>query len=369
MSPNDRTLNIGIIGGGFMGRRHVECMALLPNLRVGAVVDPVNGALAEELGVPHFTNDQALLDGGLVDAVIIANPNSEHVATATRAHAAGLPSLVEKPVATTLDELAPLLAISRHGAPILVGHHRRHHPSVAVARRMIANDELGKLVSVVGIWASRKSDAYFQQAWRRQPGGGVIMINAVHDLDLIRHICGEIRSVKAIASTAARGFEIADTAVVSLEFENGALGSYTCSDAAVSPWSWDCGTQDEPAFPYNPESSCYFIAGTKAALTMPQMARHYYAGQSDWNQAIQKGYAEVEFGDSYTRQLKHFSDVILGKAEPLVTVADAARTISLLDAVQRSARDGTQTTVEALSTSERSNLRHRAPKGALPSKE
>jgi predicted dehydrogenase len=151
-----------------------------------------------------------------------------------------------------------------------------------------------------------------------------------------------------MTSAAARGFAIADTAVVSLEFENGALGSYTCTDAAVSPWTWDLGTQDEPAFPFNPESSCYFIAGTKASLTMPQMARHYYSGQSDWNQPIQKSHAEIENGDSYTRQLRHFSDVILGKAEPMVTVIDAARTISLLDAVQRSSKDGAETVVEQL---------------------
>jgi predicted dehydrogenase len=345
MATTKSTLSIGIVGGGFMGRRHAECIALVPGLRVGAVVDPVNSKLAEELGVPHYRDDVALLDAGDVDAFIVASPNAEHVPTAMRAHAAGLPSLVEKPVATSLEDLAPLVALSGQGAPILVGHHRRHHPSVALARRMLADGELGKLVSMVGIWASRKSDAYFQQEWRRKSGGGVLMINAVHDLDLIRHICGEIRTVKAMASTAARGFEIADTAVVSFQFESGALGSYTCSDAAVSPWSWDLGTQDEPAFPYNPDSSCYFIAGTKASLTMPQMARHYYAGPSDWNQPIQKGHAAIEAGDSYTRQLRHFADVIRGNAEPLVTVADAARTISLLDAVQRSARDGSEIAV------------------------
>jgi predicted dehydrogenase len=345
VAKND-ILTVGIIGGGFMGRRHAECMTHVPEMRVGAVADPKSKALASDLGCPHFETDEDLYKSGLVDAVIIANPNAEHVSTALRANAANIPCLVEKPVATTLRELAPLIAASESGgSPILVGHHRRHHPSVVVARRMVAEGALGQLVSVTGIWASRKSDAYFEQKWRRKAGGGVIMINAVHDLDLLRHICGEIVRVKALTGRAIRGFEIADTAVVSFAFEGGALGSYTCSDAAVSPWSWDLGTQDEPAFPYNPESFCYMIAGTAASLTMPQMARHYYGGPSDWNQPIQKGYIEVEGGDSYGRQLRHFAAVVRGVVSPLVTVSDAARTIALLDAIEASARDGSEVEV------------------------
>jgi predicted dehydrogenase len=350
----DSIVRIGIIGGGFMGRRHAECMALVPELRVGAVADPKSKALATELGCPHFETDGELYKSRLVDAVIIANPNGEHVPTALRANAAGMPCLVEKPVATTLQELAPLIAVSESGSsPILVGHHRRHHPSVAVARRMVAEGALGRLVAVTGIWASRKSDAYFEQEWRRKAGGGVIMINAVHDLDLLRHICGEIVRVKALMGRAVRGFEIADTAVVAFAFEGGALGTYMCSDAAVSPWSWDLGTQDEPAFPYNPESFSYMIAGTAASLTMPQMSRHYYSGPSDWNHPIQKGFVEIEDGDSYTRQLRHFVGVIRGTASPLVTVSDAARTIALLDAIQASAQDGSEVEV---------NLRNATPR-------
>lgn len=332
-------VRIGIIGGGFMGRRHADTIRRVPGTRLAAVADPYSSALADEYGVPSFSTHEALLDHG-VDAVIIANPNSAHVATALDAHAAGVPALIEKPLAVSMEDLEPLLRAAESGSPLLVGHHRRHHPAIATAERLISSGALGELVTVNGMWATRKADAYFEPEWRRQPGAGVVLINAVHDLDLLRVLCGEIVGVHARTSSKRRGLPVPDTAAIDFETASGALGTYLCSDSAVSPWSWDFGTQDETAFPYNPASSCYFIAGTEGALTMPQLFLHRYDGAGDWNHALTMDQPAVDSGDSYTRQLEHFARVVRAEEAPRVTVADAGRTLALLDAVLRSGETG-----------------------------
>lgn len=345
-------VRIGIVGAGRMGRRHAGFVSRSHGAHVTAVADPASSALADELGVPAFTDHRQLLDSGLADAVIVANPNTLHVPTALDTVAAGIPTLLEKPVATSLDEAVQLMtAVERTGTPVLVGHHRRHHPAVAAARRAIADGTIGDLVVVNGIWASRKDDAYFDIDWHRQPGAGVMLINVVHDLDLLRHLCGEITLVQAITSNTARGNAVDDTVALSFAFENGAIGAFAASDAAVSPWTWDQGTEDDPAFPYTPDAATYFIAGTRASLSLPRLHVHGAADPArtpDWLAPLDGWYLPAESGDAFTHQLEHFLAVARGETMPLVTVRDAARTQALMEAVLRSAAEERPITPAAL---------------------
>lgn len=334
-------VRIGVIGAGRMGRRHADFVSRSRSSVVTAVADPMTSALADELGVRSFTDHRELLGSGLVDAVIIANPNALHVQTALDAVAAGVPTLLEKPVATSLDEALELArAVEREGTPVLVGHHRRHHPAVAAARAAISDGILGDVVVVNGVWASRKDDAYFDIDWHREPGAGVMLINVVHDLDLLRHLFGEITLVQAITSSAVRRNPVDDSVSLGFVFESGAIGSFVASDAAVSPWTWDQGTEDDPAFPYTPDAETYFIAGTRASLTLPKLHVHGAADpgrRADWNSPLDGWYLPSATGDAFTHQLEHFVSVARAQAAPLVTVTDAARTQAVVEAVLLSA--------------------------------
>ncbi|MFB8372162.1 Gfo/Idh/MocA family protein [Pseudarthrobacter sp. NPDC055928] len=334
-------VRIGIIGAGTMGRQHALFISREENAELVGVADPVSGQLAVDYGVPYFTDQAQLLAMDNLDAVIIASPNAFHVTTALDCIKAGVASLLEKPVATSVDEANMLAAaMSSGGAPILVGHHRRHHPAVRAAKGIIDSGELGQLVAVNGMWLTKKSDSYFDQAWRREKGAGVLLINLVHDLDLLRHMCGEITSVQARTSNNARGYEVEDTASVIFEFENGALGSFIISDSVVAPWGWDQTTEDDPTFPLNPTASCYSIAGSKGSLAFPQLGHYYHSGTSDWTQPLSLRYDPRDAGDSYSSQLKHFISVARREVEPLVTVEDAAKTLALIEAVQLAAQEG-----------------------------
>ena len=215
--------------------------------------------------MPVYGTTGELLDAQQLDAIVIANPNALHVDAAIECLAHGTAVLLEKPVATSYaDALRLARAVEELNGRLLVGHHRRHHPAIAAARAALAGGELGQVVAVSGMWSARKDDAYFADVpWHRERGAGVLLINLVHDLDLLRHLFGEVAEIQAMSSHHARGLEVEDTVSVNLRFESGAVGSFLASDAGVSPWGWDQAVQDSAAFPYIPDGTAYQIVGTQ----------------------------------------------------------------------------------------------------------
>ncbi|MET0735497.1 MAG: Gfo/Idh/MocA family oxidoreductase [Microbacterium sp.] len=336
-------VRIGVVGAGFMGRQHIDFIRAAHGATLAAIADPV---VAEDaFGCPAYETTEAMLAAEQLDAVIIANPSALHVDTAIRCLDAGIAVLVEKPIAVDYAQSLRLVdAVSRHGGRLLVGHHRRHHPAIGRARAAIRDGELGELVAVSGLWSARKEDTYFTETpWHREPGAGVLLINAVHDLDLLRHLCGEVTEIQAMQSSHARGLDVEDTVSLSLRFESGVVGSFLASDAGVSPWGWDQATEETLAFPFLPDGVAYRLVGTRGALSVPNLARYSYGGSvsADWHSPLSRTYLPVPPRGSFQAQLDHFIDVARGEAEPLVSAEDGSRTLALVEAAALSARERT----------------------------
>lgn len=201
----------------------------------------------------------------LPDGIILATPNALHVEQAIECIRAGVPVLVEKPVAHSLEEGARLAAaVNAANAKVLVGHHRAHSPVLAKAREMIQEGVLGKPVAVHGSAMFYKPDTYFDEApWRREPGAGPILINLIHEIGNLRSLCGEISAVQAISSSARRGFAVEDTVAITLAFANGALGSFLLSDSAACARSWEQTSQENKQYASDDDEDCYVVAGTR----------------------------------------------------------------------------------------------------------
>src|SRR5690606_33612082 len=168
------------------------------------------------------------------------------------------------------------------GVPVLVGHHRRHNPIVQRARALVQEGRLGRLVAVHAQATFLKPDAYFDVAWRREPGGGPVLINLIHDIDLLRFLAGEVEDVISATSSAVRGFAVEDTAAAVLRFAGGALGTVLASDAAVSPWCWDFCAGEQPQYPRQAVQS-HYLSGTEGSLSLPDLALWRYAGERSWH--------------------------------------------------------------------------------------
>ncbi|MCO6057932.1 Gfo/Idh/MocA family oxidoreductase [Pseudomonas sp. MOB-449] len=340
------SLRIAIAGAGLIGQRHLELIQASPDCELAALVDPspAADAVAQRAGVLLYPSLEALFEAGRLDGIILATPNQLHVAQALTCLQAGVPALIEKPVAHSLAEGEQLLLASQGSkVPLLVGHHRAHSPILERARAIIGEGRLGNLVAVMGSALFYKPDDYFDAApWRRQAGGGPVLINLIHEIGNLRSLCGEIVAVQALASSVTRGFPVEDTVSISLRFASGALGSFLLSDTAASARSWEQTSQENRDYPSYDDEDCYLIAGTGGSLAVPTLRLKYYDRPEDrsWWKPFTCEVAELERQDPLARQLAHFCQVIRGEAEPLVSVRDGLQNLRVVEAIAQAARDG-----------------------------
>lgn len=336
------TVRIALVGAGLIGRRHAEAIAAVPGIALSAVADPsvAGREVAAAQGARHFDSLGDLLAADRPDGVILATPNHLHVEGALDCIAEGLPVLVEKPLATYLEGAERIVAAAETaGVPVAVGHHRRHSPLIARAKAVIAEGRLGRITAVQGTTWFMKPDAYFEVEWRRRTGAGPVYLNLIHDIDLLRHLCGEIASVHAMDSNAVRGHAVEDTAVILLRFETGALGTVNVSDTVVAPWSWELTARENPAYPATGKS-CYWIGGTHGALCLPNLGLWTNPDKRSWWEPISETKLPFGLDDPLVRQVRQFAAVIRGDEAPLVPAREGLRSQRVIEAVKRSAATG-----------------------------
>ncbi|MFO1247557.1 MAG: Gfo/Idh/MocA family oxidoreductase [Alphaproteobacteria bacterium] len=338
-----KPLRIAVLGAGLIGKRHISTILAAPHAaQLVAVADPVADPSAFKLGgADWFTDATKMLDEVRPEAIILATPNALHAGQGRLACDRGIHFLVEKPVTAALDEAADLVRrVDASGVKTLVGHHRRYLAAIQDAKRRIAGGELGELVAASVVWATRKPDPYFDTKWRTEPGGGPLLINAIHEIDMLRHLCGEIASITGITSNARRGFAVEDSAAATFAFDNGCIGTLVCTDAGFSPWTIEQGTTENPSFAFTGQSA-YRIIGTKGSLEVPVL-RQWKAqvpGEIGWDKSIAAADINVPYHDPYIAQLEHFQRMIRRDEPALVSVRDGARTLAATLAVARSAAD------------------------------
>lgn len=332
-----RPLRIGVIGLGRIGRRHAQLIHAHRLTELAGVADPSTEAreYAREAGFDLFETADGLLANARPDGVVVATPNAMHLEHALLCIDAGIPLLLEKPIATiAADGSAIADAGRRTGVPVLVGHHRRHSPILAAARDVIRAGALGEIVAIVGTALFFKPDEYFAAApWRSQPGGGPILINLVHDIDALRWLCGDIVAVQGMASDRVRSFPVEDTAALALRFASGALGTFLLSDAAAAPTSWEGTSGEDPMYAAYPGHDAYQVAGTRGWLGVPSLRLMSSAGSPSWTRSLATRLVPAERGDPLIRQLEHFCAVTRRQADPLVTAGDAVETLRVTLAV------------------------------------
>ncbi|MGE8941316.1 Gfo/Idh/MocA family protein [Leptospira interrogans] len=333
---------IAIVGAGQIGRRHVEAMRGNPDRHVlAAIADPSPAAksLARELGVPFYANEEQLLAREKPDGVIVATPNQHHASVGLACIDRKIPILVEKPIADSVRDALKLVdAAERANVPVLVGHHRRHNPIMQKAAEVIRSGGIGKVIAAAGLWMSHKPTDYFNITWRKEPGGGPILINAIHDVDCMRMLCGDVDVVQASTASTARPHPVEDTAAAVLTFANGALGTLMISDAVSAPWSWEWTSRENPWYPNEPEN-CYMVSGTLGSITVPTLQhRTHEAGKQTWADPMTERRIHYRPADPYVEQMRNFVAVIRGEAEPIVSGSEGARTLATTLAISESAK-------------------------------
>jgi predicted dehydrogenase len=226
-------LRLGLVGLGNMGRGHLEKEQGLDEARIVAVADVVRRAVdeaREKYGLIGFGSPEELIDSGEVEAVLIATPHPFHCPIAVRAAERGLHVLSEKPIAVAVSEADRMIEACRRAGVLLgVMFQQRTEAVYRRAREIVESGAIGQLYRTTMIangWY-RPRRYYDSGAWRGTwsgEGGGVVMNQAPHSLDMFVWLGGLPSRVEGRAWTRGHRIEVEDTVASTLEYPNGATG-------------------------------------------------------------------------------------------------------------------------------------------------
>ncbi|QJY48918.1 Gfo/Idh/MocA family protein [Pseudonocardia broussonetiae] len=338
-------VRIAVAGAGLIGKRHIEEIDGSPAAELASIVDPgpAGPEQAEKYGVALHASLAEAFAADRPDGVILATPNRLHVDGGLQCVAAGVPVVVEKPIGDSVEAATRLVeAAEAAGVPLLTGHHRNYSAIMTAARSVVASGVLGRIVAVSGTALFHKPDDYFEAGggWRREPGGGPVLLNLVHEVNALLALVGDVVRVQAVTSSATRGFPVEDTAAILFTFANGALGTFLLSDTAASARSWEHTSRENSDYPTHADEDCYHIAGTTGSLSIPTMRVLEYRGSRSWYERFHASRVSLQRTDPLAAQIAHFAAVIRGDARPICSGRDGLRTLQVVDAVLEAARTG-----------------------------
>ena len=336
-------VKLAVVGFGLVGRRHAEAITNQPKSNLVAIVEPNDKARKDIIasGAEWFPTLEALFSDIKVDGVILATPTPLHSEQAILCIENSCPVLIEKPITVTSNEALGIISSAQaKKVPILVGHHRRFNGLVRAAKQAIDSGLLGELRLINASCWLYKPDHYFDEApWRKRKGAGPISVNLVHDIDLLRHFCGEVSTVQAQSMPSIRKYENEDVAAALLKFESGIMATVSVSDSVVAPWSWEMTSNENPVYP-NTSESCYLIGGSEGSISIPEMKIWHHSKAPDWWNPIAFEKILAEKVDPLAAQISHFAEVILGNEKPLVSGLEGMRTLQIIEAIQLASTNG-----------------------------
>jgi predicted dehydrogenase len=233
-------LRFGLVGCGVIGPLHAEAIASLPDAQLDAVTDIVAERaekLAASYGARAYTDMNVMLARERLDVVTICTPSGMHGEHACCAMCAGCHVIVEKPMEIHLAAIDEMLRVQKErGVKLAVISQHRFDPASQKVRALVDEGAFGRLVlgnAQVPWW---RSQAYYDSgAWRgtwKLDGGGVLMNQSIHTIDLLQWLMGPVRSIAAYTDTLAHRMETEDVAVAVLRFASGALGTITATTGA-----------------------------------------------------------------------------------------------------------------------------------------
>jgi UDP-N-acetyl-2-amino-2-deoxyglucuronate dehydrogenase len=228
-----RKIRVGLLGCGRVAAKHLEAIAALSDeLELVAVCDvdeDVAAAASRHLGVPSFTESRRLYEQVRPDLVVLATPSALHAQQALEAARRGVHVMTEKPMATRWADAVEMVEVCEDaGVELFVVKQIRYNPLLRMLKTAIDERRFGRIYMVdCNVFWTRPQSYYDSAAWRGTWAydGGALMNQASHYVDLLPWLVGPIESVHAFAAPLARHIEVEDTAVVSLKWRSGALGT------------------------------------------------------------------------------------------------------------------------------------------------
>ncbi len=352
MKTKQERIGTAIIGTGLVAHTHAAALVADPRSRLVAVcsrdLEKVR-AFARRYGVRAYSDASELLRDPAVGAVCICTPHPSHADLTVMAARQGVHVLVEKPMAITVADCDRMIeAADQAGVKLGVISQRRLYEPVRRVKRAIDEGRIGQpILGTVTVLGWRGPEYYAMDAWRGtwdEEGGGILVNQVVHQLDLFQWFMGPIAELSAYWSNLNHPFiEVEDTAVASLRFANGALGSIVVSNsqnpglyAKIHVHGYSGATVGVQT-----DGGSTFVAGVTEEVDPPHNDVWTVAGEEEhlakWQAADRARAGEVDIMSHYhVLQIADFLEAIAQDREPMVTGREGRKLVELVQAIYRS---------------------------------
>lgn len=338
---NSKSIGVGIIGTGLSAMQHTTALREVPSVRIVAVAGTSvekGRCFAERWAIPRgYGSAQQLITDAEVAAIHVCTPPDQRLALVDAAARAGKHLLVEKPLARTVAETDRIIALTEE-AGIILGTMAQYrlNPLPLSVKTAVDSGKLGRLLLVDAQTKWYRTESYYRdRPWRgtaSREGGGVLLNQAIHTIDLVRWIAGPVAEVYGLTATTLQPIEMEDVGVAALRFANGAIGSLVATTVAYP------GFPEQLAFHGEMGSAVLFqgAAAIEWHLRGEKPYREVAAAQissasSDPAGMPPSGHV-AEFRDFYAAVQEH--------RRPSIDGRDGRETLAVIEAIYQSAEVG-----------------------------
>lgn len=327
-------VRVGLVGAGAIAQAYLKALEGLGDARLVAIADTraeAARAVAEGGRCAAFAGHEAMADAGGCDAVVVCTPPSTHGAIGRHFLERGIPVLCEKPLSTDVaSALALKAAAERHGTLLTMASKFRYVDDVIRAKAIVASGILGDIVEVENVFSARVDMTRRWNADRAVGGGGVLIDNGTHSVDILRYLAGPIVQVLAVEERRAQDVAVEDTVHLLTRTADGITGKVDLS------WS------------LTKELDSYInIHGTRGTVRVGwRESRYRQSSGGDWV-VFGRGYDKIA---AFRRQLENFLGAIRGREPLLITLDDAIASVEVIQAAYASLRRGRWVTVAPVDT-------------------
>jgi predicted dehydrogenase len=316
------SVRLGLVGAGAVSQAYVLALRGCETAQIAAVADvryEAARALAEGLGCSAYDSHEKLAAEAGVEAAIVCTPPSTHAAICQALFAGGIGVLCEKPLAIRSSDASRMIeTAAAAGVVFTMASKFRYVEDVIRAKSLLSSGVLGEIVLFENAFTSRVDMA---RRWNSNPavaGGGVLIDNGTHSVDIVRYFLGPIEAVEAVEGKRVQGLAVEDTVRLFVRTASGVLGSIDLS------WS------------LNKDLDSYIdIYGSNGTIRVGWNESRYRPNSSrDWI-VFGSGYDKVQ---AFRRQVENFCRAVRGEEPLLIGPDDALASVQVIEAAYESTR-------------------------------
>lgn len=346
---------IAILGCGKVAHLHAKAIENLSNAKLAGVWSRSENTarnFAEQYKVPFYKNIDELVRKENIDLAIVCSPHPFHLNPAVEAANAGTHVMVEKPLASTLEDADKMIAACRHaGVKLGVVSQRRWYQPVMRVKQAIDAGKIGKpVLGTINMLGWRDKNYYEADPWRgtwKMEGGGVLVNQAPHQLDILLWFMGEIDEVFGLWKNLNHPYiEVEDTALAIVKFKNGGIGNIIVSNSEKPGIYGKVQVHGEngASVGVQTDGGAMFIAGMSNILEPPVNDIWSVPGEekmlAKWVEEDSAFFNRIDPTVYYMeRQIEDFLQAIKNNSDPMVTGEFGRRTVELFTAIYRSTRE------------------------------